>query len=299
MPERVVVGAKPFIKWVGGKSQLISQIEQFLPDGFATWENATYVEPFVGGGAMLFYMLRTYPNITRAVINDINAELITCYRTVKNECGDLVDSLRNIEQEYRALGEDAQKDFYMQKRAEYNTQREHLSAVETSTFFFFLNRTCFNGLYRVNKDGNFNVPFGKYKSPTICDPQTLFADSELLEHVEILHGDFTDTIQDTGEHTLYYFDPPYRPLSTTSSFKDYAKEPFNDDEQIRLKQFCDLIHRNEQAFIVSNSDCMQSGDPFFDDLYSAYSIERVSASRNINANGSGRGKINEILIHNK
>ena len=295
-----IENAKPFIKWVGGKGQLLSQLGQFLPQNFNKWDEATYVEPFVGGGAMLFYMLKQFPNIKQAVVNDINAELVTCYLTVKNRCEDLIKSLNSIEQEYKSLAtENAQKDFYMLMRGKYNNERQFLKEVEVTSYFFFLNRTCFNGLYRVNKKGAFNVPFGRNKNPTICDERTLVADSEILKNVDIKHGDFTDTFQKSAKQTLYYIDPPYRPLNATSCFNDYAKEAFNDDEQIRLKKFCDKIHKNKQSFMVSNSDCMINDDPFFDKLYSAYKIERVSASRSINANGAGRGKINEILIHNR
>ena len=299
MPDFLVSCAKPFVKWAGGKSQLIPQIVNFLPRNFASWKDATYVEPFVGGGAMLFYMLKTFPNIKCAVINDVNPELITCYQTVKNECGELIKSLAKIEAKYKSLNEVAQKDFFLEKRAEFNTGRGKLSNIETSTLFLFINKTCFNGLYRVNKNGDFNVPFGRAKSPTLCDQHALQADSKLLEKVEILNGDFTGTLQANGAHTLYYFDPPYRPLNATSNFNDYAKDPFNDDEQVRLKKFCDKIDKKKQTFILSNSDCAQTGDPFFDELYSSYTIERVAAARFINANGAGRGKINEILIHNK
>ena len=299
MVDKNINNAKPFIKWVGGKGQLLNQLESLLPPNFAEWDNVTYVEPFVGGGAMLFYMLKTHPNITHAIINDINGELVTCYLTVKNKCTELVGSLSTIEAEYKALvTEEQRKAMFITKRDEYNTNRSTLTDIEITTLFFFLNRTCFNGLYRVNKKGLFNVPFGRAKAPTICDESTLYADSELLQNVVIMNGDFTRTFQNTGNHTLYYFDPPYRPLNATSNFNDYAKDAFGDAEQIRLKEFCDKIHSTNQSFMVSNSDCNQCGDPFFDELYSAYTIDRVSASRNVNANGAGRGKISEILIHN-
>lgn len=299
MPNKDIECAKPFIKWVGGKGQLLTQLESLLPPNFSEWDNVTYVEPFVGGGAMLFYMLKTHPNIKHAVINDINGELVTCYKTVKTKCSELVKSLSVIEADYKALeSEDQRKAMFLAKRDEYNTNRSNLTDIETTTLFFFLNRTCFNGLYRVNKQGLFNVPFGRAKGPTICDERTLYADSELLQNVDIMNGDFTGTFQKSKTRTLYYFDPPYRPLNATSNFNDYAKEAFGDNEQIRLKEFCDKIHDAKQSFMVSNSDCKQCGDPFFDELYSTYTIDRVSAARNVNANGAGRGKISEILIHN-
>lgn len=291
--------AKPFIKWVGGKSQLIEQLDAQLPADFDNWEDATYIEPFVGGGAMLFYMLQQYPNIRHAVINDVNPDLTTCYRIVRDNPNELIASLTDIQEAYYALNtEEARKEFYLAVRDRYN--EKNLDPIENTTKFFFLNRTCFNGLYRVNKKGLFNVPFGKYSNPTICDPETILKDSELLQNVEILTGDFEETFDNAFGNTLFYFDPPYRPLSDTSSFNDYAKEAFNDDAQIRLKEYCDRIHEAGYKFMLSNSDCKGKNeeDNFFDVLYGAYHIERVWASRNINSNASKRGKLTEILVHN-
>ena len=291
--------AKPFIKWVGGKSQLIDQLDMQLPADFGNWANVTYIEPFVGGGAMLFYMLQRYPNIEHAVINDINPDLVTCYRTVRDNPKQLIESLANIEMAYLALKtEERRKDFFMAVRERYN--EKNLDPIENTTKFFFLNRTCFNGLYRVNKKGLFNVPFGKYSNPTICDPETILKDSELLQRVEILNGDFEATFEHAQGNSLFYFDPPYRPLSDTSSFNDYAKESFNDDAQIRLKVYCDRIDEAGFHFMLSNSDCKgkNENDNFFDVLYGAYQIERVWASRSINSNPAKRGKLTEILVHN-
>ncbi len=291
--------AKPFIKWVGGKSQLIDQLDALLPADFDDWENVTYIEPFVGGGAMLFYMLQSYPNIQHAIINDINPDLTTCYRTVRDTPEQLIESLMDIENAYLTLEtEEGRKDFFVAVRDRYN--EKNLDPIENTTKFFFLNKTCFNGLYRVNRKGLFNVPFGKYANPTICDPETIRKDSELLQRVEILNGDFEATFEHAHDKTLFYFDPPYRPLSNTSSFNDYAKEAFNDEAQIRLKDFCDRINEAGLHFMLSNSDCKgkNEGDNFFDVLYGAYYIERVWASRSINSNPNKRGKLTEILVHN-
>lgn len=291
--------AKPFIKWVGGKSQLIEQLDAQLPADFDNWENVTYIEPFVGGGAMLFYMLQRYPNIQRAIINDINPDLAICYRTVRDTPEQLIESLMDIENAYLALEtEEGRKDFFMAARYRYN--EKNLDPIENTTKFFFLNRTCFNGLYRVNKKGLFNVPFGKYANPTICDPETIRKDSELLQRVEILNSDFEATFEHARGNTLFYFDPPYRPLSDTSSFNNYAKEAFNDDAQVRLKEYCDQINEAGFHFMLSNSDCKgkNENDNFFDVLYGAYQIERVWASRSINSNPEKRGKLTEILVHN-
>ena len=291
--------AKPFIKWAGGKSQLIEQIDSLLPADFGNWENVTYIEPFIGGGAMLFHMLQKYRNISHAVINDINGDLTTCYRTVRDQPEALIESLHSIRLEYQSLNSyDARRDFYLAIRKRYN--EKNLDPIENTTKFFFLNRTCFNGLYRVNKKGLFNVPFGRYEHPLLCDEDTLIADSEILQNVEILNGDFEGTFEYASGNTLFYFDPPYRPLTETSSFNDYTKESFNDSAQIRLKEFCDKIDEAGFKFMLSNSDCKgkDESEGFFDVLYGKYHIERVWASRSINANPDRRGKLTEILVSN-
>ena len=174
--------AKPFVKWVGGKTQLIDQLEALLPADFDQWENVTYIEPFVGGGAMLFYMLQTHPNIKSAIINDINADLTTCYKVVRDNPTMLINSLKEIQKEYYACQDmEARKALFMRTRDEFNTKK--LDEIRNTTLFFFLNRTCFNGLYRVNKSGMFNVPFGKYETPTICDPITIYADSKIIGNI--------------------------------------------------------------------------------------------------------------------
>ena len=291
--------AKPFVKWVGGKGQLIEQLEALLPADFDRWENVTYIEPFVGGGAMLFYMLQTHPNIKSAVINDINEDLTTCYKVVRDFPDSLVTSLKQIQKEYHSLqSDDSRKEYYLRMRDEYNTKA--LDSIRNTTLFFFLNRTCFNGLYRVNKSGLFNVPFGKYETPMICDPNTIYADSVLLQNVEICTGDYQQTLSKAKGTTLFYFDPPYRPLSNTSSFNDYTKDAFNDLAQARLKEFCDQIMQAGYTFMLSNSDCFNTPlrDRFFEDLYLEYVIDRVLASRSVNANPAKRGKLQEILVHN-
>lgn len=294
-----MVNVKPFIKWVGGKSQLIEQLDAQLPADFDSLEDVTYIEPFVGGGAMLFYMLQHYPNINHAIINDINPDLITCYRTVRDDPNELIASLQDIENIYLSLNtEEARKEFFMVVRNRYN--EKNLDPIENTTKFFFLNKTCFNGLYRVNKKGLFNVPFGRYSNPTICNPETILKDSELLQRVEILNGDFEETFKYAQGNTLFYFDPPYRPLNDTSSFNNYAKEAFNDDAQIRLKKYCDRINDAGFKFMLSNSDgkSVNREDNFFDVLYAAYQIERVWASRSINSNPNKRGELTEILVRN-
>lgn len=248
---------------------------------------------------MLFYMLQTYPNIKSAVINDINPDLTLCYRVVRDNPNELIKSLKNIQSDYYAIHtEEERRIFFLKQRERFNSKS--IDEIENTTLFFFLNRTCFNGLYRVNKAGRFNVPFGKYSTPTICDPATIYADSELLQKVEIMTGDFEQTFAKIKGNTFFYFDPPYRPLSNTSSFNDYTKEDFNDNAQIRLKLFCDRLNEIGIDFMLSNSDCLgkDGSDRFFDDLFINYNIERVWASRNVNAIASKRGKLTEIVVNN-
>ena len=291
--------AKPFVKWVGGKNQLISSIEQILPKKTKKLPELTYIEPFVGGGAMLFWALNNIKSIRKAVINDINKDLTTAYKAVRDNALDLIIGLKRIEKEYKSLQSEAsRKEFYLLQRERFNTKK--LDDVDNTTLFIFLNRTCFNGLYRVNSKGLFNVPFGKYVNPTICDENTIFADSTLLEKVDILTGDFEQTLSYATDNTLFYFDPPYKPLSQTSSFTSYAKENFDDDEQIRLKRFCDKLDERDYFWILSNSD-VKSNDPsnnFFENLYAQYKIKRVWATRSVNANPEKRGKLTELLITN-
>ena len=291
--------AKPFIKWVGGKTQLIESIEEALPENFADLKNVTYIEPFVGGGAVLFWILQKYPNITKAVINDINPDLTTAYKTIKETPIELVNHLQVIQNEYLPLNEEKRKEYYLRKREIFNTKS--LDFVENTALFIFLNRTCFNGLYRVNSKGLFNVPFGRYANPKICDEQTIYADSEILQKVEILTGDFEETLKYATNNCFFYFDPPYKPLSETSSFNSYTKENFNDKEQIRLRNFCNKIDRLGHYFILSNSDVKgkNPNDEFFDDLYEQFTIKRVFATRMVNANAEKRGKLTELLITNQ
>lgn len=290
--------AKPFVKWVGGKTQLLDDIRKALPHDLSQRNNMTYIEPFVGGGAVLFWILQEYPNITRAIINDINEELICTYRIIKSDVEKLILELTRIQTEYLALDNEARKNYFLSQRDRFNEKNN--SDVETAALFIFLNRTCFNGLYRVNSKGKFNVPYGKYTNPKICDEETLRADSAVLQRVEILCGDFAQTGKYAGDNVLYYCDPPYRPLTETSAFTSYAKNGFDDTEQMRLRDFCEQIAMHKSLFVASNSDPqnVDNGDNFFDHLYKDFSIKRVSAARMINSKSNGRGAISEIMISN-
>lgn len=285
--------AKPFIKWAGGKRQLITQIENKFSN-LEKLTDITYIEPFIGGGAMLFYLLQKYPNIKNAIINDINSDLINCYKVIKNNVEDLIIVLYELQNKYYDLESfDAKQQMYLAIRQQYNEKT--CNNIKNVAYLIFLNHTCFNGLYRVNKKGLFNVPCGKYINPKICNEELLRIDSKLLQKVKILNGDFENTFDYATKNTIFYIDPPYRPLNATSNFNNYVKETFNDDSQIRLKNFCDKIHNAGYNFVLSNSDCQ---DKFFDNLYYNYNIDRILAARNINSNGNKRGKISELIIYN-
>ena len=294
--------AKPFLKWAGGKGQLLSQLDEHLP-GNLHEQDFTYIEPFVGGGAMLFHMLRRFPNITHAIINDINPHLVTAYRVIKEQPDELIRRLSALESEYFShSGEESKKEFYLNVRTIFN--ETSLDDIDRTKYLMFLNRTCFNGLYRVNAKGKFNVPFGRNLHPTICNADTILADCEMLNraNVTILNGDFERTADEMTEGlNFFYFDPPYRPLNATSSFNSYAKEDFNDDEQIRLRNFCTRLNSQDNVkWMLSNADCSAKTpeDTFFEDIYADFHIHRVYASRAINADPSKRGKLSELLIKN-
>ena len=290
--------AKPFLKWAGGKTQLIEEIKNNLPE-IVFREPFTYIEPFVGSGAVLFWLLNHFPNMKKVVINDINKELIDTYDTIANSPQQLISVLEDLQNKYYILeDEEAKKNFYYEKRTLFNIKSEE--KLIQSALFIFLNRTCFNGLYRVNRKNEFNVPIGSYKRPLICDKENILAVSRALQKVEILCGDFEQTINYTESNTLFYFDPPYKPLSETSSFNAYAKDNFDDKEQIRLRDFCNKLNELNHYWILSNSDVRgkDKNNHFFDDLYANYEIKRVLAKRSINANPEKRGVLNELLITN-
>ena len=291
--------AKPFLKWAGGKTQLIEQIKNNLPE-IVFKEKFTYIEPFVGSGAVLFWLLSEFPNMKKAVINDINKELIDTYEVIAKNPHDLISILEILQNEYHELegNQEDKKQYYYEKRNLFNSRDQ--GKIEQSALFIFLNRTCFNGLYRVNRKNEFNVPIGSYKKPTICDRENIMVVSDALQKVEIICGDFEQTVQHAGENTLFYFDPPYKPLNQTSSFNSYTKNEFDDKEQIRLRDFCDKLAKKGHQWILSNSDVKgkDENNHFFDELYADFHIERGLAKRNINANPVKRGVLSELLITN-
>lgn len=290
--------AKPFLKWAGGKTQLIEQIQDGLPDNIKN-KKFTYIEPFVGSGTVLFWMLNNFPKLEKAIINDINEDLINTYKVIASAPKELISVLETFQNEYHSfLNDEKKKEYFYDKRKIYNARNENNT--HQAALFIFLNRTCFNGLYRVNKNNEFNVPIGSYKKPTICDGNNILAVSEALQKVEILSGDYEQTLDYASKNSFFYFDPPYKPLSNTSSFNSYAKDEFNDAEQIRLRDFCTRLEKEGHKWMLSNSDVKGKNpeDNFFDELYEKFKIERVKAKRIINANSAKRGALNELLITN-
>lgn len=293
-------GVKPFLKWAGGKGQLIKEIEHYYP--FSKEGITKYAEPFVGGGAVLFDILNKY-ELDEVYISDINAELINTYRIIRDDIDKLVKMLHTMQNDYIPLDTNNRKIYYLSKRERFNELKVHGKEsinVEKAALMIFLNKTCFNGLFRVNKKGMFNVPAGTYKNPMICDEDNLKAVSEKLQRVTIVCGDYRESADFIDKNTFVYFDPPYRPITNTASFTAYTENLFNDEEQIALAQFVGKMHIKGAKIVISNSDPKNSNveDDFFDNIYSEHKIKRVEATRMINSNSEARGKIKELLISN-
>ena len=294
-----VIALKPFVKWVGGKSQLINELEKMLPaDGEKVFTK--YCEPMVGGGALFFNILSKY-DIEQFYISDINAELINAYQVIKSDVDSLIEKLQEMQMLFYPMNENGRKFYYYSIRDKFNKLQLHeTTIIEKAAYFIFLNKTCFNGLYRVNRKGQFNVPMGAYKNPMICDEENLRNINKVLQNVTIVCGDYSLSQQFIDKDTFVYLDPPYRPLSETSAFTSYNSDTFDDNEQIRLAKFIDEVNASSAKIVLSNSDPknVNPEDTFFDELYKAYQIKRVSATRMINSKADNRGKINELLICN-
>ena len=291
---------KPFVKWAGGKSSLIPQITKYFPFELKNGQIEKYVEPFVGGGAVLIDILQKY-DVKKAYAFDINKDLINCYNVIKYKVEDLIQKLDKKEKEFLALDKDERQKYFYNIRTEYNSYLlDNEIDVKRASEFIFLNRTCFNGLYRVNKNGKFNVPCGKYKNPTICDSNNLRNLSKLLKNVVFAYGDYKESEKLVDENTFVYFDPPYRPLSVTSGFTSYTKEDFNDENQKELAEYYNKLNLKNAKLMLSNSNPKNTNenDNFFEKIYKGFNINEVSAKRMINANAKGRGEISELLITN-
>jgi DNA adenine methylase len=297
---------KPFLKWAGGKTQILEQIEHFLPHELSQGLIQRYIEPFVGGGAVFLAIAKRYP-VDEFFISDINSELILAYKTIQQDVETLIGYLRSIQDKYIVLDEKQRKQYFYQVRSDFNLNRKQINFetynsrwIDRTTQLIFLNRTCFNGLFRVNSKGEFNVPVGKYKNPKICDADNLRLMSKILQKTHIFQGDFTQCEMFVDDHSLVYFDPPYRPISKTAKFNSYSKDIFDDKEQLRLRDFFNLLNKKKAKLILSNSDPKNENqtDNFFEYAYADYRIQKIRAARNINSKGNKRGKINELLIVN-
>lgn len=291
---------KPFLKWAGGKSQLISDIQARLPTYTAN-QDFCMVEPFLGGGAVSFWALSNLKHLRHLIINDFNEDLINVYQVIKTDVHSLIDKLENLQTDYdKLLDKEAKTPYFYAKRESFN--QRNLDAVSQASLFIFLNKASFNGLYRVNKKNQFNVPIGSYKRPIFLDTELLLVVSKALQKVMILQGDYEQTIEKIPKDLpcWFYLDPPYRPISETASFTAYSHQVFDDKEQRRLHEFCQKIDKMGHQFLLSNSDptTHSEHDDFFDNLYQDFKIERVVANRAIGAKSASRQAVNELLIRN-
>ncbi len=291
---------KPFVKWAGGKNSLIPQLTKYYPLELKDGTIERYIEPFVGGGAVLIDILQRY-KVKEAYAFDINIDLINCYNVIKNNVEELIKQLEKKEKNFISLDNEERQKYFYDIREEYNSYKlKNELNIKRASEFIFLNKTCFNGLYRVNKDGKFNVPCGKYKSPTICDSNNLRNLSGLIANVAFEYGDYRQSEQYVNNNTFVYFDPPYRPISTTSGFTSYTKENFNDADQIELAKYYDKLSLKNAKLMLSNSNPknINENDTFFEKIYKGFYINEVFAKRMINSNAKERGQISELLITN-
>lgn len=302
-----MIKVKPFLKWAGGKRQVINELESnFPPQILGTKKIDLYVEPFVGGGALFFYLLSNY-SVKKSIINDINQDLMLTYKVIKLFPEELIKKLDIIQTEYLKLDTEGKKEYFYKKlRTPYNQlkidykEENKASWTEKAALLIALNKTCFNGLYRQNSRGEFNVPVGYYKNPKILDEENLRNVGKLLQDVEILCGSYDAIKIPKGKKAFIYFDPPYRPLSTTSSFTKYSKVDFNDEDQKKLANHFRKLDKEGHYLLLSNSDPTNTdeNDLFFDKLYKGYHIQKILAERFINSDSSKRKAIRELLITN-
>ena len=300
------LGAKPFLKWVGGKRQLLDQFEELYPTELKLKKIKNYYEPFVGGGAVFFEVAQKY-EIENAFLYDINEELILTYKVIQKDVTKLIEFLHKYDTFYKKLTEKKQKEYYYEIRENFNLQRFNIDYNKYSENWIpraaqtiFLNRTCFNGLFRFNSKGGFNSPMGKYKNPKILDEQNLLNVSKLFEIATIRNADFKEVRNDIQNNSFVYFDPPYRPISETASFTAYSKFNFQDDEQLQLAGLYFDLNEQGHSLMLSNSDPKNTNpeDDFFETIYSNFNIQRVDAKRSINSDPNKRNSIKEIVVTN-
>jgi DNA adenine methylase len=275
------IQARPFLKWVGGKAQLLSQFEKYYPESFNN-----YFEPFIGGGALFFNL-----NPTMAHINDINATLIATYKSIKNNSEEIIKILKKLHDKYQKSDDVARSDFFYDIREKFNSLSS--TDLKKSAYLIFLNKTCFNGMYRENSKGGFNTPFGKYKNPTILDRENILRISKVLKNTKLTSISFEEAVAEAKKGDFIYFDPPYYPLSETAKFTNYHKDSFTEEDQLKLRDVFVELDKRGCYVMLSNSYT-----PFVNDIYKKYRRETVMANRAINCKASGRGKIKELLILN-
>lgn len=269
----------PFLKWVGGKRQIMPSIMEYIPQDI---KKSIYIEPFVGGGAVLFHL-----QPLKAVINDYNEELINVYNIIKTNPDELIKDLKKHKND---------SDYFYEIRGIDRTEKfKKLSDVQRASRIIYLNKTCFNGLYRVNSAGEFNAPFGRYKNPNIVNEPTLRAVSRYLNEneIEINCGDYEKVLKKVTKKSFVYLDPPYHPISESSNFTGYVEGGWDENDQIRLREWCDYLDKRGIKFLLSNSSAQ-----LILDQYKNYKITFVKANRAINSDGSSRGEIDELLIRN-
>jgi DNA adenine methylase len=301
-----VPSPKPFLKWAGGKTQLLPALAERVPRKVREGKVPVYVEPFVGGGAVYFHFNNRF-RFRECHIFDVNEEVFLAYTVVRDRVDELIEVLRGLAGEYLSRDGEGRREYYHEVRDAFNRRRKsitwtqfHPSWVERAAQLLFLNRTCYNGLFRVNSRGEFNVPYGRYKNPRIVNETLLRKDSVLLRNTSVHLGDFAQSLPYMSEETFAYFDPPYRPISKTARFTAYSREGFSDAEQERLARFFSACNAKGALLMLSNSDPRNTdpGDDFFDRLYGRFSITRVPARRAINSDRAGRGRISEVLVTN-
>ncbi len=298
--------AKPFLKWAGGKTQLLEQLNKYFPPELKNGSLKNYYEPFLGGGAVFFFVAQNYP-IKNAYLSDINEDLVLVFSVVQQNVFELIDKLTSLKTQYIERDEQEREKYFYKIRELYNDERGKINFrkyspdwIPRAAKMIFLNKTCFNGLFRMNRKGEFNVPYGRYKNPGILDQENLISANRVLQIAEIFLTDFENIKNKIKDDFFIYFDPPYRPISLTSSFTSYSKYNFTDEDQKRLAQFYNELGANGNKLMLSNSDPKNENpsDHFFEKLYERFNIIRVKANRMINCDGNNRGKINELLILN-
>jgi len=298
--------ARPFLKWAGGKSQLLTTFRRFYPPELTSGGIRTYVEPFLGSGAVFFDVVQNY-RITSALLGDINEELVLCYRVIQKDVHVFMDVLHGYKTNYLRRGPDRRKAYFYEIRSAYNRKRHTIdhsryseSWVQRAAQLVFLNKTCYNGLFRMNSKGEFNTPAGSCGNPSIYDEENLLRVAELLQIAEIRRLHFAELGRAVGQHTFVYFDPPYRPLTKSANFTAYSTFQFQDRQQIELATLYRKLAGREARLMLSNSDPRNADpeDDFFDRLYRDFFLHRVTAKRMINSDKTKRGRVREILVLN-